>query len=79
MPIQHICIKPNCGKSYADDDVDAYYCPDCVIMNKEIAKRINATIKTSSEKTKSDLEIYDELSKGRGTHFVNAKDLGIKL
>lgn len=67
----HICIKPDCGNSYQDDDEDAYYCPSCVKEKAAIAKRIDATIRPRSRRVQSDLERFDaEAMNVRGIRCV---------
>lgn len=50
MSIQHTCIKISCGKTYSDNEVDPYYCPDCLIKNKAIAKEVEAKIAARPKK-----------------------------
>lgn len=75
----HNCIK--CGQVYSDSDVDAYYCEACVEAKKAIAKEIDAKIalRGPRRQVKSDLQVYDEIRRAKGTQFVSIKDLGIKL
>ncbi len=74
----HACIK--CGEKYKDTDPDAYYCPSCVEKKNILAKEIDEKMKRQPRKqTKSDLQIYEEISKARGSRFINIKDLGITL
>lgn len=75
----HNCIK--CGSKYTDDDVDAYYCTDCIEVKKRIAKEVDKKIMSLPKRhnQKSDLQIYDEMCRARGTAFVPIKDMGIKL
>ena len=79
MEYTHNCIK--CATQYKSNDIDAYYCEPCLQEKKAIAKEVDAKLATriSNRKVKSDLQVYDELRKSRGTQFVNIKDLGIKL
>lgn len=71
---KHLCIKPSCKKSYESEDVDAYYCEECVLLNKEIAKKIDATHVTVAP-VKSDFQNYEELRKRNGV--VRPRDIGI--
>lgn len=75
----HNCIK--CGQPYSDNDVDAYYCLICIEAKKAIAEEVDAKIALRGPRVqvKSDLQVYDEIRKARGTQFVSIKDLGIKL
>lgn len=78
MSNSHICIK--CGINYFDSEVDDYYCPECNEARKVIAKEVDAKLAGRTTKhVKSDLQIYDEICKARGSKFINIKDLGIKL
>lgn len=61
MSISHVCIKVSCGRSYSDEEVDAYYCPDCVIKNKEIARQVDAKIASRPKKQpKSEYQLLVE-------------------
>lgn len=72
MEYSHPCIK--CGTVYTDRDPDAYYCPDCQAINKEIAEQINQKLKRSNRKeVVSPLQAYDAAPKVRG--FIRASDL----
>lgn len=77
----HKCIKPGCDNSYEDEDVDAYYCDSCKEANKVLAKQIEARVGKSTEqdRPKSELQMYDELCKMRGSKFISIKDMGISL
>lgn len=77
--INHKCIKPGCDNSYEDNDIDAYYCPSCIEMNKKIAEEINKKVRPSKTVIKSDYQRYNEIQQARGVRFVNISDLGIKL
>ena len=74
--ITHTCIRPGCGIKYESEDPDPYYCNNCYKLSREIAKKIDAKIKPTP-KTKSELEIYDEIKKNKGV--VRPSDLGIFL
>lgn len=72
----HTCIK--CNTEYKDDDVDAYYCSNCNEEKKIIAAEINKKFANRvTEKPASLLQRYDEMTKIRGTKFINIKDLGV--
>lgn len=77
--ISHVCIK--CKANYFDNEVDDYYCKKCKEEKDKIAKEIDSKIasKVSKRQMKTDLQIYDEIAKARGSRFVNIKDLGITL
>lgn len=77
--ISHKCIKPGCDNSYEDEDVDAYYCESCREANKVLAKQIEAQVGKNQDRPKSELQIYDELCKLRGSNFISIKDMGISL
>ena len=63
----HICIKPGCGKSYEDNDSDAYYCPSCQKERKKIAAEVDAKVAARpSRAQKSGIQQYDEAPKGPG-------------
>ena len=66
---EHSCIKPGCGNTYKDNDPDAYYCSSCAEKNKEIAKKIDATIRPSRQ-TKSALQQHLEMEKQYGKFKV---------
>ncbi len=78
MEYTHSCIK--CSESYKDSDPDPYYCSSCVEQKNILAKEVDEKLKRIPRKqTKSELQIYDEISKARGSRFINIKDLGISL
>jgi hypothetical protein len=61
----HVCIKPGCGKSYEDEDEDAYYCFDCREDNKKIAAQLDAKMKSiPRSKPSSLLAEYNAQPKG---------------
>lgn len=65
----HSCIK--CKTQYESDDIDAYYCPACVEIKKQLAKEIDAKIQARPQReTKSALQQYDEAVKVRGFMHV---------
>lgn len=70
----HTCIKPGCGTSYEDTDVEAYYCPSCNDERKEIAKQVDARLQ-AIPKTQhlTPLQAYDAATKMRG--FVHESHL----
>lgn len=68
---KHTCIKPGCGASYEDDDVDAYYCPPCNEQRKIIAAEIDAKFPRTREPVISALKQFDSQPKAHG--FVIAK------
>lgn len=71
------CIK--CKEKYQDAEPDDFYCPTCNEQRLKIAKEVDAKIALQGprEKPTSDLQRYNELSKGKG--FVNIRDMGITL
>lgn len=70
----HTCIRPGCGNSYEDNDVEAYYCPPCNKSRKALAAEIDAKINAKPRKpVVSALQAYDAAHKVRG--FISAKDL----
>ena len=73
------CIK--CAKQYDTDDPDPYYCGECFLKSKEIAKEIDKKMAMMpKKKVISDLQQFDELVKTKGQRgFVDYKDLGITL
>lgn len=75
----HKCIK--CKNSYSDTDPEPYLCPPCIDIKNAIAKEVDAKMsgRVSRKKSQTDLEVYDEICKARGSRFVNIKDLGISL
>lgn len=79
MSISHRCIK--CGSNYFDEEVDDYYCEPCNETRLAIAKEVDAKIamKGTTRKSKSGLQLYDDIRAMRRTNFVNIKDLGITL
>lgn len=46
----HKCIKPNCDREYDSDDIEAYYCPNCVIEKDKIAKELDAKMANRPKK-----------------------------
>jgi len=76
--ITHKCIK--CQTEYKDNDPDDYYCKSCEEIKNKIAKEVDKKMAGKvSKNIKSDLQIFDELRKSRGSKFINIKDLGISL
>jgi hypothetical protein len=75
----HACLK--CQTRYEDTDPEPYYCESCKVERKAIAAEIDKKLATrvSKRQQKSDLQIFNEISKARGSRFVNIKDLGISL
>lgn len=74
----HLCIK--CKAQYTDKDPDPYYCPTCNEAKKKIAKTLDAKFANRpAEQPKTDLQVYEEISRQRGSKFINIKDLGITL
>lgn len=72
------CIK--CQAQYQSEDPEPYYCQSCEEEKKAIAKEIDKKMAGRvSKRAKSDLQMFDEIAKARGTHFVNIKDMGITL
>lgn len=68
----HTCIRLVCGEQYESADPEPYYCPNCVLRNKEIAAKVDAIIAARPKKPpgKSALQEYDEAQKVHG--FVRA-------
>lgn len=50
----HTCVK--CTKSYQDEDVEAYYCPECLAEHKAMAAVIDSKREPSTNKQMGDLE-----------------------
>lgn len=71
---EHVCISPDCTKKYSDTDVDAYYCPECVKLNKaryaEIEQRVQARRK-SKPKPQSFDERMSNYHSMKGITFIN--------
>lgn len=62
--MQHTCIKPSCGKSYNDNDEEAYYCPSCQQERKAIAAQIDARMATKVRKpVVSELKEFERSAK----------------
>jgi hypothetical protein len=59
----HTCIKSSCGAQYEDKEVDAYYCPDCVVYKKSIAKELDKKFKTTNQPVMSDLAAFEATAK----------------
>ncbi len=55
----HTCIRPGCGKTYEDNELDAYYCPSCDEIRKEKAKEIDSKFVTINQLPNSALAAYD--------------------
>lgn len=70
-----------CKAKYESEDPDPFYCPPCDEVRKEIAKDVDKKMVGVATKrpVKSDLQVYDEIRKAKGTPFVSIKDLGITL
>lgn len=74
------CIKPSCGKEYQSADAEAYYCESCLEEKKAVASAVDARIGSRPRKEiKSELKVYDEISRSQGGKFPNIKSLGIEL
>lgn len=62
--ITHSCIKTGCENKYQDNEIDAYYCKEHLSEKKRIAAEIDKKFAgRSTEKTMSDLELYDSQAK----------------
>ena len=65
----HTCIK--CSTSYQSEDPEPYYCDRCAQTRAAIAAEIDAKFANRvTEKTPSELELYDQQQKVHG--FVRA-------
>lgn len=75
----HTCIKPGCGKSYQDGDVDAYYCAECKLEKDKIAAEIDANLANRPKgENMSGYQIALARGQQRGDGlFVRASDLGL--
>lgn len=72
------CIK--CSEKYESNDPDPYFCEKCKEKSKAIAKDIDKKFSTKPRRQlKSDLQIFDELRRAKGSNYINMKDLGIKF
>ena len=61
--MKHKCIKAACGKSYEENDPDAYYCFDCRHEKTAIAKRIDRKFAgRSTVPPETPLQLYDRLA-----------------
>lgn len=70
--VSHKCIKPSCSNVYEDEEPDAYYCPSCQELNKQIAQAITDKFKgTDPNEVTSPLKEYDAAPKFRG--FIKVK------
>ena len=69
-----------CSAQYEEEDNAPYYCEPCLSERKKIAAEIDKKrLARPPKPVKSDLQIFDEISKARGSKFLNIKDLGIRL
>ena len=70
--MKHKCIKPFCGKEYSSEEVDAYYCPECLEQKKNIAKEIDAKF---ANRPKKDVENFEQkvagMQKINGIPMIN--------
>lgn len=74
--IKHQCIK--CQTIYSDTEIDAYYCPDCLVEKKKIAKEIDKKLAGNvTQHTKSDFQLYEEQRLANGGKFPHFKSLGL--
>jgi len=76
----HSCIK--CAKQYSDSDEDAYYCEECNVVRKEIAKKIDAQRVHQDTEQVGGFKAFEALAEAKGGRrgnglFVNARDMGI--
>ncbi len=55
----HTCIK--CHKTYQDEDVEAYYCAECLVEHQALTAQLDA-MKPASERTQSmsELEAFEK-------------------
>ena len=66
------CIK--CRQKYNSDEPDDFYCPECDVIRKEIAKKIDEQIAGRPKKNRQSLlQSYDSRRKIRG--FISAQEL----
>lgn len=72
----HKCIKPSCGKTYQDEEIEAYYCPDCDAERKQVAKELDAKFNTVGQQPSTALSDYDA-ARGNGK-FPSAGALGFE-
>lgn len=75
----HRCLKSDCGKEYQDEDVDAYYCPECAAEKKKIAKTFDSKYNTVGQQPSSGYTAYMANAKtmkdqnGRSISFTKEK------
>lgn len=74
MPMKHTCIKPGCGASYEDDEIDAYYCPPCNEQRKTIAAEIDAKLAGKHKEITPRFTAKDFVG-NRGRIFFNINDI----
>lgn len=58
--MKHSCIK--CSMVYESEDVEAYYCPDCLEVKKTLAAEIDQKFK--GRKRPKKVSDWDTLEKG---------------
>lgn len=72
--LNHKCIKPTCPNTYEDEEIDAYYCPSCIVEKNRIAIEIDSKHPSTVGQQPNGLYTqYDKAQKVRG--LVRADDL----
>ena len=67
--MKHLCIK--CNEGYEDEDEEAYYCPPCNEVRKEIAAELDKKRSSIPKKQPmSAMQEYDASPKLRGFLIV---------
>jgi len=66
------CIK--CKTKYDSEEDDDFYCPECLVVKNEVAKKIDAQMLNRPKKDGTSLlKNYDSKQKIRG--FISAQEL----
>jgi len=73
------CIK--CKRTYKSEEPDDDYCPDCLVLHRQLIIEVDAKMKNKPRKqVMSDLQRFDAIAKQRGGgSFVKCTDMGINI
>lgn len=69
----HRCLKKDCNKEYEDEDLDAYYCPDCTVLKKALAKDVDSKFNTVGQIPSSELTAF--LANARSMKDQNGREM----
>lgn len=73
--MQHTCIKPSCGTVYESVDVEAYYCPPCDLLRKQLAASVDAKLGNRPKKHPKPRFTEADFKGNRGRIIFNANEV----